>query len=65
MRAKMGRPAARARDIIKLRGIKPSAEAICAGDRIPIMADEIVNENFSRWYGCRDLEQVLDLGHHG
>jgi len=65
MRAKMRSPSAGANLIIKVRGIKPSAKAICAGHRLPIMANEIVNENFSRRYRCRDLKEVLDLGHHG
>jgi len=36
-----------------------------ARNRIPIMADEIVNEKSFRRYRCRDLKEVLDLGHHG
>jgi hypothetical protein len=63
----MRSPSAGANDIVVVQRINPGTKAMCPRHRIPVVADEIVNQNSSRWYRRRDLENEphLALGHHG
>src|SRR4029077_14527142 len=67
MRTKMCGPSAGANHIVVMQRINPGTTPICTRHRVPVVADEIVNQNYSRWYRCRDLENEphLALGHHG
>src|SRR5262249_48311736 len=67
VRAKMCGPSAGANHVVRAKRIKPGAKAVCSRRGFPVVANEVVNENFARRYRRRDLENILHLalGHHG